>query len=297
MNSVTQLNAEVNMQTLPVIADIEIPVDAEGRYNLNAIHRASGLGDSRAPAKWARNQSAKELIQALTDSTGQICLVAYEGFQGGTFAHEILAVEYAGWISPIFRIKVNQAFIDFQRNKIELERAEVEQVAFQAYKRAARIAAADGWNLISGHIDMLYPSDLKRKNARISEARLINYIVLGMTASEFRGWFRTGESIRDHMRPAQTEAITEIEKVNYGLILAEVPWEKRCEALELLFINKYPHVRKYRNEVLATLRTRIEQDRRDLFPTHPLDSEILNSGSLALTMEEELKRLKNDQQD
>lgn len=282
------------MQTLPVIAEVEIPVDAEGRYNLNAIYRASGFGDSKSPGQWTRLSGTKELASVLEKEVMQICVTSSKE---GTFAHEILAVEYAGWISPVFRIKVNQAFIDFQRNKIELERTVVEQVAFQAYKRAARIAAADGWNQISGHIDMLYPSDKKRKEARISEARLINYIVLGMTAKEFKGWFKTSESIRDHMHPAQTEAITEIEKVNYGLILAEVPWDKRCEALELLFINKYPHVRKYRNEVLATLRTRYEQDRRDLFPTHPLDSEILNSGSLALTMEEELKRMKNGQQD
>ncbi|MGT3291634.1 KilA-N domain-containing protein, partial [Yersinia enterocolitica] len=34
------------------------------------------------------------------------------GVNQGTFAHELLAIEYAGWISPAFRLQVNQTFLD-----------------------------------------------------------------------------------------------------------------------------------------------------------------------------------------
>ena len=40
------------------------------------------------------------------------------GRNGGTFAHELVAVEYAGWISPRFRIKVNQTFIDYRTGQL-----------------------------------------------------------------------------------------------------------------------------------------------------------------------------------
>lgn len=94
--------------TLPVICGVEITTDRAGRYNLNALHRASGLGAHKAPAQWLRTLSAKQLIEELEKETMQNCIVSFEGRGGGTFAHELLAVEYAGWISPAFRLKVNQ---------------------------------------------------------------------------------------------------------------------------------------------------------------------------------------------
>ncbi|OTA15418.1 DNA-binding protein [Xenorhabdus beddingii] len=111
MNNVANKN-------LPVIAGVEITTDAEGRFNLNALHKASGLGEEKAPAKFFRNKTAKDLISELENQTGQICLVSSEGKSGGTFAHELLAVEYAGWISPKFRLQVNQTFIDYRSGKL-----------------------------------------------------------------------------------------------------------------------------------------------------------------------------------
>jgi hypothetical protein len=108
-----------NRNTLPVVAGVEIPVDSEGRYNLNALHKASGLGPNKAPAQWLRTQQAQEFVSAVEKETMQICIVSFEGRNGGTFAHELVAVEYAGWISPSFRIKVNQTFIDYRTGKLQ----------------------------------------------------------------------------------------------------------------------------------------------------------------------------------
>ncbi|PWC10656.1 DNA-binding protein [Brenneria roseae subsp. americana] len=108
----------VTKKSPPVIAGVEITTDAEGRFNLNALHRASGLGANKAPAQWLRTQSAQSLITELEKETVQICIVSVEGRSGGTFAHELLAVEYAGWISPAFRLRVNQTFIDYRTGKL-----------------------------------------------------------------------------------------------------------------------------------------------------------------------------------
>ncbi|HHS9742152.1 TPA: KilA-N domain-containing protein [Raoultella ornithinolytica] len=104
--------------SLPVIAGVEITTDAAGRFNLNALHKASGLGANKAPAQWLRTQTAKSLIAELEKETVQICIVSDEGRNGGTFAHELLAIEYAGWISPSFRLQVNQTFLDFRTGKL-----------------------------------------------------------------------------------------------------------------------------------------------------------------------------------
>lgn len=108
----------VNPEHLPVIAGVEITTDAAGRFNLNALHKASGLGANKAPAQWLRTQTAKSLIAELEKETVQICIVSDEGRNGGTFAHELLAIEYAGWISPSFRLQVNQTFLDFRTGKL-----------------------------------------------------------------------------------------------------------------------------------------------------------------------------------
>ncbi|TXE25875.1 KilA-N domain-containing protein [Serratia ureilytica] len=99
--------SNVANKSLPVIAGVLISTDDEGRFNLNALHKASGLGANKAPAQWLRTNAAQELVQEVTDM--QICTSPIHSIKGGpnqgTFAHELLAVEYAGWISPAFRLK------------------------------------------------------------------------------------------------------------------------------------------------------------------------------------------------
>lgn len=109
------------MNQLPVIAGVEITTDEQGRFNLNALHKASGEGEGKAPAKWLRNSQVKDLVQELTD--GQNCPSPVEtrkgGLEQGTFAHELLAVSYAGWISPAFQLKVNQVFLDYRNGRLQ----------------------------------------------------------------------------------------------------------------------------------------------------------------------------------
>jgi len=112
------LNQVQPFSQLPVVAGVEIPLDAEGRYNLNALHNASGEGQAKDPAHWLRNKQAQDFVSEVENQTLQICIVSIPGRNGGTFAHELAAVEYAGWISPKFRILVNQTFIDFRTGSL-----------------------------------------------------------------------------------------------------------------------------------------------------------------------------------
>ncbi|AUH00853.1 DNA-binding protein [Prodigiosinella confusarubida] len=108
----------VTNKSLPVIAGVDITTDAEGRFNLNALHKASGAEKKNGPSYWLVLDGTKQLIAELETQTTQISVVTKEGRNGGTFAHELLAVEYAGWISPAFRLQVNQTFIDYRSGKL-----------------------------------------------------------------------------------------------------------------------------------------------------------------------------------
>ena len=102
---------------LPMVAGVEVNQDQQGRYNLNALHKASGLGNSKIPSRWLVNDSTKELIAELSQSTNSgfgVVEVIRGGSSPGVYAHQSLAVSYAGWISPKFQLSVNQAFIDLK---------------------------------------------------------------------------------------------------------------------------------------------------------------------------------------
>lgn len=110
--------ATINKKSQPVIAGVEITTDAAGRFNLNCLHKASGAEKKNGPSYWLALESTKQLIEELENQTTEISVVTLEGRNGGTFAHELLAIEYAGWISPSFRLQVNQTFLDFRTGKL-----------------------------------------------------------------------------------------------------------------------------------------------------------------------------------
>ncbi|MGJ8516648.1 KilA-N domain-containing protein [Carnimonas bestiolae] len=125
-NSSTVLpSSNVHVSTLPVIAGHEIAIDEHGRFNLNAIHSASGEGEHKRPSKWTVTVQAKELVSELdsnSPNSGFKALESRKGRYGGTYAHELLAVSYAGWISPKFQLQVNQVFLDYRMGKLASNR-------------------------------------------------------------------------------------------------------------------------------------------------------------------------------
>ncbi len=134
----------------PMIAGVEITTDEAGRFNLNALHRASGTGDHKAPNQWLRTKQAKELISELTNQTAnsqsghEVLKVINGGVAPGTFAHELLAISYAGWISPAFQLQVNQVFLDYRTGKLapvqqQLTTIEILQIAMQAEQDRLRL--------------------------------------------------------------------------------------------------------------------------------------------------------------
>ncbi|PQQ22461.1 KilA-N domain-containing protein [Photorhabdus hindustanensis] len=162
MNNVTNKN-------LPVIAGVEITTDSEGRFNLNALHKASGGKDAKRPKTWLDTKQALELVEELRQNSAlgqEVLKVRKGGVNPGTFAHELLAVEYAGWISPKFRLQVNQTFIDYRSGKLvaaapvksqsglpEYRLAKAEQLKSVALEK--NIASIERLNMLLPNLDHL----------------------------------------------------------------------------------------------------------------------------------------------
>lgn len=127
MSSIISISADT---AFPMVAGVEVTTDDQGRFNLNALHKASKEGEHKKPSKWLQTQQAQELVFALNSqspnsdfgdnsTTYEPLNIIRGGHAPGTFAHELLAVSYAGWINPVFQLTVNQTFIDYRTNKLK----------------------------------------------------------------------------------------------------------------------------------------------------------------------------------
>lgn len=81
--------------------------DAQGRYCLNDLHRAAGGQDKHRPNYFINLETTKELAAAILNAgipaVNPIDLS--RGRYGGTYVHEDLAIDYAAWISPVFKLE------------------------------------------------------------------------------------------------------------------------------------------------------------------------------------------------
>ncbi|MFS1538844.1 MAG: KilA-N domain-containing protein [Candidatus Phlomobacter fragariae] len=108
-------------ENYPIIAGVEITTDSECRFNLNALHKASVDKDAKRPKTWLETKQIKELIKEVRQNSTlsqKVIKVKKGGTNSGTFAHELLAIEYARWISPKFRLMVNQTFLDYRTGRL-----------------------------------------------------------------------------------------------------------------------------------------------------------------------------------
>ncbi|HFZ0485980.1 TPA: KilA-N domain-containing protein [Citrobacter koseri] len=170
--------SSVDAENLPIIAGVEIATDAEGRFNLNALHRASGGDNGKRPSLWLVNKQAQELIEELSRNSclGQEVIKTVKGgVNPGTFAHELLAIEYAGWISPAFRLQVNQTFLDFRTGKLTPNPASLPNFDDP-------IAAAEAW-IESRKAERLAIGYVERQARYIN--KLENHLAEGITPVQF----------------------------------------------------------------------------------------------------------------
>ncbi|WP_414455490.1 KilA-N domain-containing protein [Enterobacter quasiroggenkampii] len=111
MNSLAK--STVNCTNSIVISDIKIHMDAEGRYSLNDLHKASGKEDKHQPAFFMRRNETIELIDEIFNSANmqnKNPVDAKKGRYGGTYVCKELVYSYAMWISAAFALKVIRAY-------------------------------------------------------------------------------------------------------------------------------------------------------------------------------------------
>ena len=118
------------------------------------------------------------------EEIGAIGITSKAGRYGGTFAHPDIAIEFGKWIDPTFGIWVNK---EFQRLKAD------EQMRLGDPFDIKRHLTAGNYSLLVSAILsqtderlLTHPQPYKKRLPFASEADMINKIVFGNTAKEWR---------------------------------------------------------------------------------------------------------------
>ena len=107
------------MNALTITIDnTPIRQDADGRYCLNDLHKASGNENKHRPSLWLNNQQTQDLIAEIEKGGnspilefGKAGIPAIQSKQNsGTYVVKELVYSYAMWISPAFSLKVIRAY-------------------------------------------------------------------------------------------------------------------------------------------------------------------------------------------
>lgn len=104
----------------------KIRVDANGLVCLNDIHQAAGYTKNQTPADWTRlSNYHREYVALLSKTTGksrdwtkeEIRSIVYTkaGADGGTWAHENMALGYASYLSATLAVEIRDVFLRFKK--------------------------------------------------------------------------------------------------------------------------------------------------------------------------------------
>ena len=161
------------------------------------------------------------------EETNAIGIRSSSGRYGGTFAHVDIALEFASWISPEFKLYVIK---EYQR--LKQSESHQHQIEWNVQRDLAKVNYIIHTDAVKSH---LIPTDLT--NAQInfiyaSEADVLNVALFGLTAKEFRmqNPDKKGNQ-RDYATIEQNIIMASLESNNALLIRQGL---KQTERLQLL---------------------------------------------------------------
>lgn len=192
------------------------PVEFEGFRN------AAGTNAfTLSPQKWI-------------EATNAVGINSKSGRYGGTFAHSDIALEFASWISPEFKLYIIK---DFKRLKVD------ENSRLSLNWNLNRTLSKINYTIHTDAVkEKLIPKNLSEKQAGFiyaTEADLLNVALFGMTAKQFKEQFPEQKgNLRDNATLEQLLVMANLESLNAELIKMEMPSKDRILKLNQTAISQ-----------------------------------------------------------
>jgi hypothetical protein len=171
-------------------------------------------------------------VKEYSNKFNGIGIVSKSGRYGGTYAHKDIALEFAMWISPEFKVYLIQ---EFQR----LKKLEEREISWSVKRELAKINYHIHTQAIK---DFIVPKLLSKEQVNTiyaNEADLLNVALFGITARE---WRELNPNLRGNMRDyaSMNELIclSNLENINSLLIQEKLEQKERLVKLNQLAIQQ-----------------------------------------------------------
>ncbi|MHA7110776.1 KilA-N domain-containing protein [Sunxiuqinia elliptica] len=195
-----------------------------------------------------RNKSGlnnfKISVKEFSEKTNSISLKAKAGRYGGTYAHKDIALEFAMWISPEFKIYM---VLEFQRLKEE----EQKQLGWTAKRELTKINYHIHTDAIKQN---LIPETLTPAQTSIiyaNEADVLNMALFGITAKQWREANPDLKgNIRDYAEINQLICLANLENLNAVFINEKMPQKERLIKLNQIAIQQMKVLQEVENRKL-----------------------------------------------
>ncbi len=168
-----------------------------------------------SPQKWIRETNA-------------IGMISKSGNNGGTYARSDIALEFASWLSPEFKLYVIQEFQRLKKNE-----AYQNKLDWHANRVLAKVSYVVHTDAIKS---IIVPTltEKQKKYIYAEEADVLNVALFGMTAKEWRESnpnLADDGNIRDYTDLLHLVILSNLENINAELIEMEIPQSERLVRL------------------------------------------------------------------
>lgn len=168
-----------------------------------------------SPQKWIRETNA-------------VGMISKSGNNGGTYARSDIALEFASWLSPEFKLYVIQEFQRLKKN---------ESYQNKIDWHANRVLAKVSYVVHTDAIKSIIVPNLTEKQKKFvyaEEADVLNVALFGMTAKEWRESnpnLAEDGNIRDYTDLLHLVILSNLENINAELIEMGIPQSERLVRL------------------------------------------------------------------
>ena len=168
-----------------------------------------------SPQKWIKETNA-------------VGIISKSGNNGGTYARSDIALEFASWLSPEFKLYVIQEFERLKKNEAYQNKIDWH---------ANRVLAKVSYVVHTGAIKNVIVPTLTEKQKKFvyaEEADVLNVALFGMTAKEWRTLnpeIADKGNIRDYTDLLHLVILNNLENINAELIEMKIPQSERLVRL------------------------------------------------------------------
>ena len=164
-----------------------------------------------SPQKWIRETNA-------------IGMISKSGNNGGTYARSDIALEFASWLSPEFKLYVIQEFQRLKKNE-----AYQNKIDWHANRVLAKVSYVVHTDAIKS---IIVPTltEKQKKFVYAEEADVLNVALFGMTAKEWRDSnpsLAEDGNIRDYADLLHLVILSNLQNINAELIEMGIPQSER----------------------------------------------------------------------